>query len=103
MADRGAPPAQAQDAGSTVFGRAFEEQLELCRFFAKRWEQYAALPASLTRCRSATDLAQLQVAFLSKMAADYNTEGCHVAEILEQLVSAWMSAHPALFIGKQQE
>ena len=43
-----------------------EEQVELCRFFGRRWEQYLNLPSDVSRCRSVLDLAQVQSTFLTK-------------------------------------
>ncbi|MGB0085133.1 MAG: HAD-IC family P-type ATPase [Rhodomicrobiaceae bacterium] len=63
-----------QNVGEMVFRRFVEGQIALCRFYAKRWEQYLDLPSDLSRCQSAGDLAQLQAAFLTKMAADYGIE-----------------------------
>jgi hypothetical protein len=66
---------QLQKAGEDIFRRAIEEQIELCRFFGRRWEQYLNLPSDVSRCRSMRDLAQVQSTFLTKMAADYGIEG----------------------------
>lgn len=32
--------AQLQKTGEDIFQRVIEQQIELCRFFGKRWEQY---------------------------------------------------------------
>ena len=58
---------QLQKAGEDIFRRAIEEQIELCRFFGRRWEQYLNLPSDVSRCRSVLDLAQVQSTFLTKM------------------------------------
>jgi hypothetical protein len=91
-------PAQLQKSGEDIFRRAVELQVELCRFFGKKWEQYLDL---VSRCRSASDIAQVQSAFLSKMAAGYDIEGRRLAQAFQELGSAWMAAAPVSFIPKQ--
>lgn len=89
----GAP--QLQKTGENLFRRLVELQIELCRFVGKRWEQYLDLPSNVSRCRSAADIAQLQSAFLTKMAADYDLESRKFAEAFQQFVSNLM-AHQQL-------
>ncbi len=93
--------AQLQRTGENIFRRAIEEQMELCRFFGKRWEQYLSLPADISRCHSPTDIAQLQLSFLTRMAADYGIEGRHFAQTFQELVSQAMTANPMPFAGNQ--
>ncbi|MFZ0571599.1 MAG: hypothetical protein WAM63_14085 [Rhodomicrobium sp.] len=88
---------QLQKTGENIFRRAIEEQMELCRFFGKRWEQYLSLPANISRCRSPAEIAQLQLSFLTKMASDYGTEGRHFAQTFQELVSQAMAANPMPF------
>ncbi len=45
--DLSATAAQLQSAGENIVRRVAGQQMELCRFFGKRWEQYLSLPASL--------------------------------------------------------
>ncbi len=87
-------PTQLQNYSDNIFRRMVEQQIELCRFFSKRWEQYLSLTSDISGCRSIADLAQLQFAFLSKMATDYSVEGCHFAGTLQKLTSSWMAAPP---------
>jgi len=51
-----------------------QNQIELCDFFGRRWEQYLKLPGQLSQCRSLTELGELQSAFLAQFANDYMQE-----------------------------
>ena len=90
--------AQLQKTWGDFFRRFVEQQIEICRFFGKRWEQYLDLPSDLSRCQSPADFAQVQSAFLTKMAADYGTESRHLTQAL---LSNWMTAQSAPVIPKQ--
>ena len=68
-----------QESGEEIFKRFVQNQMELCHFFGHRWEQYLKLPEQLTRCRSLTELGELQSAFLSKFASDYLQEAGKLA------------------------
>ena len=92
--------AQAPLAGENIFRLAVQEQMELCRFLAKRWEQYLSLPADISRCHSPGDLAQLQLSFMTRMAADYGIEGRHFAQAFQDLVSEAMRFNPTPFFTK---
>ena len=94
--------AQVQHAAEDIFGRAVEQQMELWRFFGKRLEQYLSLPADISRCRSPMDVAQLQLAFLRKMAADYSVEGNQFARSLQGLVPDWTAAQPVPLTGQRE-
>jgi len=87
-------------AGEHLYRRVFEEQIELWQFFGKRWTQYLTLPADVSQCRSAADIAQLQLSFLTRMAADYSNEGRHFAQTFQELVSQAMVASSMPFPGK---
>jgi hypothetical protein len=93
--------AQPQKAGEDIFRRFVEHQIELCRFFGKRWEQYLNLPSDLSRCQSAADFAQVQSAFLTKMAADYGIEGRRLGQAFQELLPNWMAAAPVSVIPRQ--
>lgn len=93
--------AQLQRTGENIFRHVIEEQIELCRFFEKRWEQYLSLPADISRCHSPTDIAQLQLSYLTRMAADYGTEGRRFAQAFQEVVSQAMMANPMPFVGNQ--
>jgi hypothetical protein len=86
--------AQLQKTGEDFFRRFVELQIEICRFFGKRWEQYLDLPSDITHCQSAADIAQLQSAFLTKMAADYGIEARQFAQDFQTLLSNWMAPQP---------
>ena len=89
-------PAQLQKSGEHIFRRTVELQIELCRFFGKRWEQYLDLPSDISHCHSAADNARVQVAFLSKMATDYGIEGRRIAQAFQELGSDWVAAAPVI-------
>lgn len=93
--------AQIQKTGENIFRRAVEQQIELCHFFGKRWEQYLTLPADISRCHSPVDIAQLQLAFFTRMAADYGIEGRHFAQTFQELVSQAMAPNSMPFAGNQ--
>ena len=63
-----------QKSGAEIFKRFVQNQMELCRFFGHRCEQYLKLPEQLLQCRSLTELGELQSAFLGKFASDYLLE-----------------------------
>ena len=63
-----------QKSGEEIFKRFVQSQMELCHFFGHRCEQYLKLPEQLSQCRSLTELAELQSAFLTKFASDYMQE-----------------------------
>lgn len=92
---------QLEKTGADIFRRLIQEQVELCRFFGKRWEQYLSLPSDISRCHSPADLAQLQLAFLTKMAADYGIEGRHFARTFQELVSELMAVQPISVMAKR--
>lgn len=92
---------QLEKTGADIFRRLIQEQVELCRFFGKRWEQYLSLPSDISRCHSPADLAQLQLAFLTKTAADYGIEGRHFARTFQELVSELMAVQPISVMAKR--
>ena len=63
-----------QKAGEEIFKRFAQNQMELCHFFSHRCEQYLKFPERLSRCRSLTELENLQSSFLSQFANDYMQE-----------------------------
>ena len=94
-------PAQLQKSGVDIFRHAVELQIELCRFFGKRWEQYLDLPSDLSHCRSPADIAQIESTFLTKMATDYGLEGMRLAHAFQELGSVWMATALVSSIPKQ--
>jgi hypothetical protein len=93
--------AQLQKSGEDIFRHAVELQIELCRFFGKRWEQYLDLPSDLSHCRSPAGIAQIESTFLTKMATDYALEGMRLAHAFQELGSDWMAAARVSSIPKQ--
>jgi hypothetical protein len=63
-----------QKPGEDVFKRFVEQQIELCHFFAARWENYLKLPEQLAHCNTPAEIGQVQAAFLSRFASDYMQE-----------------------------
>src|SRR5579883_350215 len=69
------PYAELQSIGSRFFRNIVEAEIELCRFYEKRWSQYLELPDTIASCKSPADLAQVQTEFCSRLTADYAAEG----------------------------
>jgi hypothetical protein len=63
-----------QKSNDDLFKRFVENQVEICRFFAARWEQYLKLSDQVSHARSVTDLGNIQSQFLSQFANDYMHE-----------------------------
>lgn len=61
-------------AGEALFTSFVEQQIELCRFYGKRWETYLDHPRRLSRCKNPADAIELQMEFVKKMAEDYTHE-----------------------------
>lgn len=79
-------------AGGEVFRNLVEQQIELCRFLGKRWENYLDLPDRCARCRTPMDFAQLQFQFLNKMAADYAAESAKLAKPMNRMIASYSTA-----------
>lgn len=69
-----------QKSAEVLFKRLVENQIELCRFYGKRWEEYLTITGKLHQCKSMADFTQLQTAFLSKMMNDYTQEAKRLSE-----------------------
>jgi hypothetical protein len=78
-----------QKTGEEVFKRFVEQQIELCRFFGRRWENYLKLPDKLAHCQTPAELGQLQAAFLSQFASDYMQEANKLSQPMGELMSHW--------------
>jgi hypothetical protein len=63
-----------QKSSEELFKRFVENQVELCRFFGARWEQYLKLSEKVSHARSATELGNIQSQFMSQFADDYMHE-----------------------------
>lgn len=83
---------QWQKSGEELFRRFIEQQVEICRFFGKRWEQYLNLPEQFANCHSAADLSKVQMAFMGQMATDYTIESGRLAQPMNELMSSWLPA-----------
>jgi hypothetical protein len=71
-----------QKSGEETFRRFVESQMEVCRFFASRWESYLKLPAQLAHCQTPAQIAQVQAGFLSQCAGDYMQEAAKLSQSL---------------------
>jgi hypothetical protein len=60
-----------QKSSGDLFKRFVQNQIEICRFFGNRWEQYLKLPDQVSTCRSIKELGNVQAAFLNQVANDY--------------------------------
>ncbi len=76
-----------QKSSEELFKRFVENQVEICRFFAARWEQYLKLPEQLTQCRSLTEVGNMQAQFLSQFANDYMHETGKLAKPVADMMS----------------
>jgi hypothetical protein len=78
-----------QKTAEEVFKRFVEQQIELCHFFAIRWENYLKLPGQLARCQTPVEVGQVQTAFLSQFASDYMQEASKLSQPVAELTSRW--------------
>lgn len=85
--------AQWQKNGQEVFKRFVEQQIELCRFFGRRWESYLELPEQLARCRTPADLGQAQLAFVNQLAAEYAQESGKLMQPVNDMVAKMASGN----------
>lgn len=83
---------QWQKTGEELVRRFVEQQIELCRFFEKRWEQYLSLSDQLAQCRSAIDYSQAQLAFMNQLASDYARESGKFMQPMNELMAGWTRA-----------
>ncbi|MGO9544357.1 MAG: hypothetical protein ACLPPF_06135 [Rhodomicrobium sp.] len=74
-------------SGEEVYKRFVEQQIEICRFFAARWEQYLKLPAQIAHCQTPADLQQVQTFFLNQFATDYVQETGKLTQPVGELMS----------------
>jgi hypothetical protein len=91
-AESAAPPMEAaaihwQKSSEELFKRFVENQVEICRFFGVRWEQYLKLPEQLSHVHSLTELGAIQSQFMSQFANDY----MHETETLAKPVAEAMT------------
>jgi hypothetical protein len=78
-----------KSAGEALFRSFIEQQIELCRFFGKRWERYLDFPRRLSNCKTPAEVAELEMEFLKKMAEDYSQESAKLAQPVNNLMSGW--------------
>ncbi len=78
-----------QKNGEELFKNLVEQQVELCHFFGRRWEQYLRLPDQLAKCHSASEFSHVQTDFLSQLASDYANESSKLMQPFNALMSSW--------------
>lgn len=88
--------AQWHMSAEELFKSAVEQQIEICRFFANRWEQYLRLPSEFAHCHSPLDVTHVQSAFLTQMATDYATETRRLAQPFQEFVSSLIAGQQHL-------
>ncbi len=76
-------------SGEEFYKRFVEQQIELCRFFAGRWEKHLKLSDQLSQCHTAADFGQVQAAFLNQAANDYMHETGKLTQPIGELISHW--------------
>lgn len=80
-----------QKAGQELFKNFVEEQVEICRFFSKRWEHYLDLPEQITQCKTPAEIGQVQLAFLTQMAVEYAQESAKLMRPMNEHIEKWVS------------
>ncbi len=76
-----------QKSAESLFKRQIENQIEICRFYGKRWEEYLTIADCIHRCKTMADLGKMQSAFVTKMINDYTAEGKRLWEPVLDFVS----------------
>ncbi len=76
-------------SGTGILKQLVDQQVELCRFFGNRWEQYLKLTQDLARCRTPAELGQVQAAFVTQFATDYVRETTKLSKPLAEMMSSW--------------
>jgi len=80
-----------KQSSDVVFKRFVEHQIEICRFFGRRWERYLGLPEQFARCKTPADVAQLEMEFATRMAQDYAEESAKLMKPMAALAATWPS------------
>lgn len=81
---------QSAAAAEPAMRSAARAQLELSSLVGTRLKAWAAIPETLSRCRTPLDLMQAQMAFWQTAARDYTTTS-------QQVMTAWASGLPGAF------
>jgi hypothetical protein len=84
-----------QRSGDDIFRRFVNQQVELCRFFGSRWQQYLSLPDQLSHCRTAADVSHVHAAFISRCASDYMHETGKLSQPIGEMMASIASARHA--------
>ncbi len=70
--------AATQNIALQIFRRAVESQVDLWRFFERRWTAYRGIPDAVMGCRTPADLLPLRASFLKQAAEDYANEAARI-------------------------
>ncbi|MGA7329071.1 MAG: hypothetical protein WBX25_32430 [Rhodomicrobium sp.] len=87
IASRKIQAAPGCDVPAQLFQKVVEAEMELCRFYEKRWSQYLKLPQAMATCKSPMELAELQNSFCSKFTADYVDEGSKLFDSFKDVLA----------------
>jgi hypothetical protein len=68
----------AQNFALQIFRRAVEGQVDLWRFFERRWTAYRDIPDAVMGCRTPLDLLPLQASFVKQAAEDYANQAARI-------------------------
>lgn len=72
----------------TFVNQFMSQQMEMCRFWNQRLEQYSGIPSRAGQCKTLAELTEMQMAFFTKMMGDYAEEmrrfGNPLAEIMKR-------------------
>jgi hypothetical protein len=80
-----------QKSSEALYRRFIEQQIELFHFLGRRLELYRDMPEQLAQCKTPADFAQMEIAFLNRMATEYAQETAKLMTPMTELMTAWAS------------
>lgn len=83
-----------QSVCGEMYKRFVDDQVELCRFFSHRWAGYRDLPQQVSDCRNPTELAQLQIDFMTRMMTEYTRESMKLIQPVSDLMAKYSTGRP---------
>jgi hypothetical protein len=83
-----------QNLGGDGFKHVIEQQLELCRFFGRRWQLYLDMSTKVARCKTPAEFGQLQLDFINRMSTEYIQESAKLAQPVTEMMVSWLSGRP---------
>ncbi|MGO9483266.1 MAG: hypothetical protein ACLPX9_01605 [Rhodomicrobium sp.] len=87
IAASGVAESLGQGFPAQFFQKVVETEMELCRFYEKRWSEYSKLPQAIASCKSPMELAELERNFCSAFTRDYTNEGSKLFSSFTELMS----------------